>query len=171
MEWSLSNRQVIAMAQTLQSAWKANRHWVAAGFLGATALFLLLIFMSWRSEQRGIAISRATGLSAADSWSTQSMWGATSLLPSWPRKDRGTRISVDYVTSPKRAAGGSMGGAIDGVPRNAPRAAVYNSSSKASSEITERRVIRTGSLEIIARDPLQTAEQLRNLAVNSADTG
>jgi hypothetical protein len=52
-----------------------------------------------------------------------------------------------------------MGGVIGGVPGNAPRAAVYNSSTDASSEIT-------GSVEIIASDPLQTAEQLRNLAAN-----
>jgi hypothetical protein len=76
------------MTQALRSAWKANRHWVAAGFLGATALFLLLIFMSWRSEQRGIAMNRATGLSGGDSWNTQSMWGANSLLPSWPHVAR-----------------------------------------------------------------------------------
>jgi hypothetical protein len=78
-----------------------------------------------------------------------------------------TRIGLDYLTAPpKRVAGGSTGGAIGGVPGNAPRAAVYNSTTEASSEITERRVIRTGSLEIIASDPLQTAKQLRNLAAN-----
>jgi hypothetical protein len=62
------------MTQPLRSAWKANRHWVAEGFFGATALFLLLMVMSWRDEQHGIAVSRATGLSAGESWSTQSMW-------------------------------------------------------------------------------------------------
>src|SRR6202790_2553099 len=154
------------MAQTLQSAWKANRHWVAAGFLGATALFLLLIFMSWRSEQRGIASSRATGLSAGESWSTQSIWRGSSLIPSWPRRDRGTGVSVDYVTVSPKSVADSVGGGIGGVPGNAPPPALHKSSSHASSEITERQVIRTGSLEIIARDPLQTAEQLRSLAVN-----
>jgi Domain of unknown function (DUF4349) len=149
------------MTQALRSAWKANRHWVAAGFLGATALFLLLIFTSWRNEQRGIASSKATGLSAVEPWSMQLMWSGNSLLPPWSRRERARRIGVDHVTpSPKRAAGGSMGV----VAENAPLAVAYNSRPNASPEIIERQVIRTGSLEIIANDPLQAAEQLRNLA-------
>jgi Domain of unknown function (DUF4349) len=154
------------MVQTLRTAWRANRHWVAAGFLGATALFLLLMFMNWRNEQRGIASSRATGLSAAESWSMQSIWRSSPLLPPWSRRERVRPVGVDYLTpSPKRAVGGSMGGVLGGVAGNPPLAVAYNSSSRnASPEIPERQVIRTGSLEIIASDPLQAAEQLRNLA-------
>src|SRR5712671_6107353 len=44
-------------------AWNAN-HWLAAGFLASTSLFLLLIFVNWRNERRGIASQRATGLSS-----------------------------------------------------------------------------------------------------------
>jgi len=153
------------MVQTLRSAWKANRHWVAAGFLGATALFLLLIFMNWRNEQRGIASSRVTGLSAVESWSMQSIWDGNSLLPPWSRREHARHVAVDDLTaSPKRAAGGSMGGVIGGMAGNAPLAVAYNSRRNASPEIPERQVIRSGSLEIIAGDPLQAAEQLRSLA-------
>jgi len=160
------------MVQTLRSAWKANRHWVAAALLGATALFLLLIFISWRNEQRGIASSRATGLAAVNSWSMQSMWRSSPLLPPWPRRERVRPVGVDYLTpSPKILAGSSrrgvIGGVIGGVGGTPPASAVaYHSSSNASSEITERQVIRTGSIEIIVSDPLHTAEQLRTLAVN-----
>jgi Domain of unknown function (DUF4349) len=159
------------MVQTLRRAWKANRHWVAAGFLGATALFLLLMFMHWRNEQRGIASSRATGLSAAEYWSMQSMWRSSPLLPPWPRRERVRPVGVDYLTaSPKIVAGSSMGGVIGGViggvTGNPLPPALRNSNSNASPEIPERQVIRTGSLEIIVSDPLQTAEQLRTLAVN-----
>jgi hypothetical protein len=155
------------MAQALRSAWKANRHWVAVGFLGATVLFLLLMFMNWRSQQRGIESSRATGLSAVNSWSTQSQWRTNSLLPSWPRRERAKRVDVNYLTpSPRRGAGGSMGGVLGGVAGNPPPLALQNSSSDASSEISERQVIRTGSLDIIAGDTLQAAEQLRNLAAH-----
>jgi len=161
------------MAQALRSAWKANRHWVAAGFLGATALFLLLIFTSWRNEQRGIASSKATGLSAGESWSTQSMWRMNSLLPhrhidggiASSRRAPFSGVSMDYVTaSSERSAGGSTGGVIGGVAGYAPLAVAYNSRPNASPEIIERQVMRTGSLEIIANDPLQAAEQLRGLA-------
>jgi hypothetical protein len=154
------------MAQTLRRVWKANRHWVAAGFLGATFLFLLLLFVSWRDEQRGIAASRATGLSAGESWSTQSMWQTNSLLPSWLRGERARRVSADYLTaSPKSVGGSSMGGVLGGVAGNAPLAVAYNSRPNASPEIPDRQVIRTGSLEIIVSDPLQATEQLRSLAV------
>jgi uncharacterized protein DUF4349 len=153
--------------ETVRTAWKTRRHWVAAGFLGATVLFLLLMFMNWRDQERGIESSRATGLSSGSAWSTQSMWRANSLLPSLPRRERGKRVGLDYVTlSPRGQAGGSMGGVIGGVAGNAPPSAYHDSSSDASSEITERQIIRTGSLEIIANDPLQATEQLRNLATN-----
>ena len=101
------------------------------------------------------------------------MWRINSLLPhrhidggiASSRRPPFSRVSVDYVTPPpKRSAGGSTGGVIGGVAGNAPRAALRNSSADASSEITERQVMRTGSLEIIANDTLQVAEQLRSLA-------
>jgi Domain of unknown function (DUF4349) len=155
------------MVQTLRSAWKANRHWVAAEFLGATALFLLLIFMNWRSEQRGIASSGATGLSSGESWSMQSMWRSSPLLPPWRRRAHvARRVNVDYLTASPKGLGGSMGGVIGGVAGNSPPPPLHLSNSNASSEITERQVIRTGSIEIIVSDPLQTAEQLRTLAAN-----
>lgn len=149
------------MLQTIRTAWKANRHWVAAGFLGATALFLLLIFMNWRNEQRGIASSRATGLAAVNSWSVQSMWRSSPLLP-WRQRERVRSVGVDYLTpSPKLVAGSSMrgviGGVIGGVGGNPPPPAVPNSNLSASSDIPERQVIRTGSIEIIVSDPLQRA--------------
>jgi hypothetical protein len=42
------------MVHAMRSAWNAHRHWLAAGFLFSTSLFLLLIILNWRSEQRGI---------------------------------------------------------------------------------------------------------------------
>jgi len=151
--------------ETVRTAWKARQPWLAAGFLGATVLFVLLMFVNWRNQERGIESSRATGLSSDSAWSMQSMWRTRSLLPSWLRSERAGPVGVDYLTAlPKHLVGGSMGGAIGGVAGNPP--SLHNLSSHASSEITERQIIRTGSLEIIAIDPLQAAEQLRNLATN-----
>jgi Domain of unknown function (DUF4349) len=153
------------MTQALRTEWKPNRYRVAAALLGATVLFLLLMSMRRSQQDGGIASSR---LAPVDSWSVQSMWRSSPLLP-WPRREHiARRLNVDYVTaSPKGLRGSSMGGVIGGVGGTPPPAAVaYNSPSNASSEITERQVIRTGSIEIIVSDPLQTAEQLRTLAVN-----
>src|SRR5580704_9839650 len=109
------------MAQGLRSAWKANRHWMAAGLIGAAVLFLLLMFLNWRSEQRGIAASRATGLSAVESWSRRSMWRTNSLIPAWPRRERARHVGQDYlVASPKNVAASSIGGMIGGVAGNVP---------------------------------------------------
>jgi len=95
------------------------------------------------------------------------MWRSNPLLPPWPRREYAGRPGVDYVTaSPKNVMGSSLGGVIGGVAGNPPPPAPHNSNSNASSEITERQVIRTGSLEIIVSDPLQAAEQLRTLAGN-----
>lgn len=153
--------------EMVRTAWKTRRHWVAAGFLGATVLFLLLMFMNWRSEQSGISVDRATRLSSSSAWNTRSTWRTNSLLPSLPPREHGKLIGIDYLTaSPRGHAGSSMGGVIGGVAGNAPPAAVADTSSDASSEITERQVIRTGSLEIIANDTLQAAEQLQSLAAN-----
>jgi len=52
------------MGLSFRTIWNVSRHWVAAGFLISTSLFLLLMFLNWRSEHRGIASLRATGLSA-----------------------------------------------------------------------------------------------------------
>ncbi len=43
------------MAQAVRTAWNASRHWLATGFLASTILFLLLMFINWRNEHRGIA--------------------------------------------------------------------------------------------------------------------
>jgi hypothetical protein len=71
------------MAHAVRMAWRAHRHWVAAGFLLSTSLFLLLVFLNWRSEQLGISQQRATGLSAttATTWDLGSKWSQRSLLP------------------------------------------------------------------------------------------
>ncbi len=61
------------MVNAMRSAWNTHRHWLAAGFLFSTSLFLLLIILNWRSEQRGINQQRETGLSAS-TWDMRSAW-------------------------------------------------------------------------------------------------
>src|ERR1700693_3770990 len=144
------------MTQALRTEWKPNRYRVAAALLGATVLFLLLMSMRRSQQDGGIASSR---LAPVDSWSVQSMWRSSPLL-SWPRREHiAEHLNYYYVTaSPKGLRDGSTGGVIGGVGGTPPPAAVaYNSPSNASSEITEGHVIRTGSIEIIVSDPLQTA--------------
>lgn len=147
------------MAQVVRTAWSTSRHWLAAGFLTSTILFLLLMFMNWRNEHRGIASQRATGLSASvDSAST---WQEKSIVP-WSRRETRARTGMDSLSA---SPGGASGGVLGGVPGSV-LLAVNGSQQATPLENTERMVIRTGTLEIIAIDPLRAAEQVRDLATH-----
>jgi hypothetical protein len=156
------------MVQSFRTTWNANRHWVAAGFLAATSLFLLLMYLNWRNELRGITAQQATGLSAV-TWSPQSRLLQKSILPRFS-SERLARVDVARL-------GGSLGGVTRGVPHAAKTGEMSSAQDTDAGDIS-RQVIRTGTLEIIATDPLHAAEQLRNLAgrfsgfvVNSQVTG
>lgn len=122
------------MAQALRTAGNANHHWLAAGLLTSLSVFLGLLFLNWRNQHRGIAAHQGTGLAAA-SWDLGSMRPGKNILSSF--------------RSEELARTGSSGVAM----RQA-----------SSADRTDRQVIRTGTLEIIATDPWEAAEQLRNLA-------
>lgn len=138
------------MAQAVRTAWSKNRHWLAAGFLASTSLFLLLMFANWRNEHRGIAAQRATGL-ASSAWEPTSLWQQKSILPSFGHRQRAPS-GVDYAY-----------GTIGGVPKSIRPVSVE---LRHESEVdnTDRQMIRSGTLEITVTDPLRAAEQLRDLA-------
>ena len=155
------------MVQSFRTTWNANRHWVAAGFLTSTSLFMLLMFLSWRSELRGIAAQQASGLSAI-ARSPQSRL-LKSILP-LSRSKQQAPVGMDRL-------GGALGGA-PGSALHAAREGEISSAHDSDAGDIDRQVIRSGTLEIIATDPLHAAEQLRNLAtrlsgfvVNSQVTG
>lgn len=136
------------MAHAARTAWNANRHWVAAAFLASTSLFLLLIYVTWQNERRGIdQIATGPSSSTRDS---RSHWSQRSLLPLSRFRQR-VRM-VDYAL-------GMVGGVVGGVGT-----AAFTPRLASSGESADRQVIRSGTLEIIATDPLLAAEQLRNLA-------
>ena len=138
------------MAQGLRATWSTNRHWLAAGFLASTGLFLLLMFVNRRNEHRGNAAQRATGL-ASSAGEPASLWLQKSILPSFPRRQRAP-TGVDYSY-------GTLGGVPGGV-----RPDSVDSRLESEVDNTDRQVIRSGTLEIIVTDPLQAADQLRDLA-------
>jgi hypothetical protein len=141
------------MVQAVRTAWNANRHWLAAGFLASTSLFLVLIFVNWRNEHLGVAEQKATGL-AASAWDPRSQWLQKSILPVSRSKQR-ERMGVDYAST-------TLGGMTGGVPA----AAFELRRASAAADHSDRQVIRSGALEVIATDPLLAAEQLRNLATH-----
>ena len=138
------------MALSVSTAWRARRRCVAAGFLVSTSLFLLLAFLNWRNEHRGMSMQKATGLSATASWDLRSAWSQGSLLPISRSKQRVRK--VDFAEN-------TIGGVPGGVP---PAPFARRTESPTANE--DRQVIQSGTLEITVLDPLQIAEQLRNLA-------
>jgi uncharacterized protein DUF4349 len=153
--------------QLFRTTWGANRHWIAAGFLTSTGLFLLLIYSNWRSELRGMAQQRATGLSAVAESSV------TPLLPSFLPLSRSLHNAPAGVDRLSGTVGGVPGGLLHTVQQGE-----VSSSPAADADDTHRQVIRSGTLEIIATDPPNVADQLRKIAahlsgfvVNSQVTG
>jgi hypothetical protein len=143
------------MIQTIRSAWIVNRHRLTTGFLAFFSLFLFLTLAHHRSIDRGIATSKATGLSAVDS--IQPM-GAASSFPLWPRHSREPEpANVDFsgALADNPGSGTSRPAHIRGVSGESP--------ALTPPEIAERQVVRIGTFEIIAPDPLQIAERLRGL--------
>jgi hypothetical protein len=140
------------MRQAVRTAWNANRHWLAAGFLASTSLFLLFMFVNWRNEQRGIADQKATGL-APSTLEPVSMWQQKSILQ-LSRPTRHVRTRVGYAS-----------GTLGAVPGGVSRAAVEMRVAP-SQDHTDQQIIRSGTLEIIVTDPLQAAEQLHDLATH-----
>ena len=138
------------MAHAMRVAWNAHRHWLAAGFLFSTSLFLLLIILNWRREQRGINQQHATGLSAT-TWDMRSAWSQRTVLPLSKQR---ARMDMDKVSS-------IIGGTTERL-----RDVRFEPRDASSAEYPDRQVIRSGTLEIIAADPLQAAEQLRDLATH-----
>jgi len=108
------------------------------------------MLVNWRNEHRGIAAQRATGL-ASSAGEPASLWLQKSILPSFPRRQRAP-TGVDYAYS-------TLGGVPGGV-----RPDSVDSRLESGVDNTNRQVIRSGTLEIIVTDPLQAAEQLRDLA-------
>src|SRR5262249_4367753 len=88
---------------------------------------------------------------AATARDSSSIWRQQDILPSFHTR---RRVAVDYVR-------GTAGGVVGGLAPVAltPRLA-------ASTDGADHQVIRSGTIEIMATDPLQAAEQLRNLATD-----
>jgi Domain of unknown function (DUF4349) len=147
------------MAQAVGTAWTASRHWLATGFLASTILFLLLMFMNGQNEHRRIALQNATRLTSF-SVDSASAWHQKSILP-LSGTEQQVRSGPDSISG---SLGGMIGGLLGGA--GSVRLAVNGSQPATPLENTERMVVRTGTLEIIVVDPLQAAEQLRDLAAH-----
>jgi hypothetical protein len=124
------------MPNVLRATWKANRHWLAAGFLISTLLFLLFFYFSMRDTFHGVAENKATYLTA---------------LANSP-------VSL-FVPGFRRAALQE----VSEMPRASALAMTYLPVNEQDSS-PDRLVVRNGTMNIVAVDPARAAEQVRALA-------
>src|SRR5579863_2694414 len=124
----------VAMVQSFRTTWSANRHWVAAGFLASSSLFLLMMYLNWRSELRGIAAQRATGLSAV-AWNPQPRLLKKRVLPRL-RSEQPVRVGMPRL-------GGTLGGVHGGVARVAKEGETSSAQDTDEGDI-RRQVFRSG---------------------------
>src|SRR5690348_5416649 len=113
------------MPNVLRTAWKANRHWLAAGFLLATALFLIFIYVNVQDTFRGVAENKTTYLrSIADS--------PVSLFVPGMRRAALAEIAetrASYQRSAPSAAPAALGGVIGGIVGGVPGGVAAGSSA------------------------------------------
>jgi hypothetical protein len=141
------------MINAIRTAWNENRHRLSTAFLAFFSVFLFVTYMHHRNIEKGIATSRATGLSSVDN--TQSMWRESS-FSLWPQPQEVEPQGLDSLT-------GSAGASLGGVSSTA-EIRLASTHPPQQSQVPERQIVRIGTFEISASDPLQTAEQLRGLA-------
>ena len=129
---------------------RKTQGWLRAGWLITAALMALEFgVIAPRDAHRGIAAERGTGLAAVSGvgWDSSALWRESAL---------------SEVT--RSALHGTMGGVPGGVRRAAMMASLVSDSSSPAETTDERKMIRTGSLIMIAKSPTETAEKIRALA-------
>ena len=120
---------------------QSPRTWFASGFLIAVLLFVGLIALSVYEERRSIAQRKATGLGAvAADWKPLSLWK-------------------------QRSLGGVIGGLVGGVPGMSRSSYGFAMASADTAEpASDRQIIRTANMSIIARRPSDVLDRIRAMS-------
>jgi len=124
--------------------WEKSRERLKPAWLvtaGVVAIYVGAI--APMDKGHGIATERATGLSAVTEWEPISLWHQSHLS----------------AMLQKGVIGGVSGRSVDIAKVAAPTSYNY-----ALSVPDERKTIRTGSIEVIAKDPRDISEQIRQIA-------
>src|SRR3954464_7308457 len=126
--------------------WKKSRNHLKTGWLITSSLVAIYIGAIQPTEGvRGISSGRATGLASSE-WEPVALWQSSSV---WPR------------TPPMLLKKGVIGGVPGGHAAMALRTAASTQSSRVTNE--ERKAVRNGSMEVVAKNPRDTSEKIRQL--------
>jgi hypothetical protein len=127
--------------------WKKSRNRLKIGWL--ITAFLVAIYVGAiqpMGSVRGISSQRAAGL-ATSAWEPVALWQSSSM---WPR------------TRPMMLKKGVIGGVPGGHSFMALSTVASRQSSGLANE--ERKTIRNSSMEVVAKNPRDTSEKIRQLA-------
>jgi uncharacterized protein DUF4349 len=140
----------------------SKKQWmVMLAILGVAVLYM----RAQLNRYKGIATSKATGLSAVVDDSLASRLIPQTLVPlvQRSRSARVRKLPVDFSRVDMSSGGGRFSGVIGGVPGNPPPPARDGEQGDGGVG-SERMLLRTGTLQIDMADPALAAEQLRELA-------
>ncbi len=145
-----------------------TRRWVAAGILGSIVLVSLVQWKRYENarDRDGATGLSAPALSAPAIFPLDTAWRRIRRLPPFGRERSEPAKPILKMTSNSGRQSGLdvIGGVVGGVAGNAPPPLPQGGVAGERPESTERMMVRTGRLQIIAADPLRVAEQLRDLA-------
>ena len=133
------------MQTRLGNFWHKSRAYLKTGWLitaGLVALYLGAI--APLENARSVSLQRATGL------------GPVAMEPRWFSLRSPNRL---------RVSGSVMGGVIGGVPGGVPgRAMMTVNATVPTASSEDRKLVRTGSMDLVVKNPGESAEKIRQLA-------
>jgi cell division protein FtsL len=128
--------------------WQKSRNPLKSGWLVMAGLVSIYIgAIQPMDGARGIATERASGLAATAGWDPTAMWSS---------------YSMQSRTRPMMLQKGVIGGVPGKHAVAALSMATYSDISGGTTE--DRKTIRTGSMDMVAKNPRDTSEKIRQLA-------
>lgn len=142
------------MKSGLSTFWQSRNTWLRSGWL-ITAGMTALYFGTMRPYQgyEGVATERSTGLAATTEWDPISLWQE-------PFYKRALEAGKDPVSGVVRMI-------ADGTDESRPQQAAmmtYLPAPRAQAPDSDRKMVRNSSMELVAQNPADTAEKIRQLA-------
>jgi hypothetical protein len=124
--------------------WQSSRNRLKAGWLVTAGLIAIYVgAVEPMNQMKSIATERSVGLAAVAEWQPRSMW----------RQRRPMRATLD-----KSVVGGIPGGG-----GNIGRIRTATPTASSDGEDTDRKTIRTGSMDLVVKTPRDTSEKIRQL--------
>jgi dsDNA-binding SOS-regulon protein len=139
------------MKLVLGNFWQKRNNWLKAGWLIIAGLMALYFGAIRLYEGRGVSAEKGSGVAAAQ-WEPVSLWQQS---PYERVLDAGQR----QVSRVAMIAGGTG----DAPPQHAAMRSYLPASQPLAAD-ADRKLVRNSSMEVVTKDPADTAEKIRQVA-------